>query len=373
MKQHLRIKLHQTLHSGTEKDSDPELVRRTYMLNGFLLLSAFICALMAVLKHTESFTVLKGILWCSAGAYCVLYFFLRTSGMLKVASDFALALTVTLGVLLIWRLNDQITYILWLFALPPAAFFTFGTKRAAVALGLLLIALLLSPFVSPAAMSPETFSLSYFVRVIAAFFTLSLFSALGEYSRAHTQRTLVALTREMEQCACTDPLTGLLNRRGIYDRLNEERARATRSGSTFSVILCDVDHFKNVNDCFGHQCGDHVLHQLAEHFRRSVRGQDVVCRWGGEEFLFILPETDEQGALNLAEKLRSTVEQTPVNYHGMPIDITLSLGVQECTLTESPEFHIRVADQKLYIAKEHGRNKVVSGNIEELMPQELIA
>ncbi|MBG0774243.1 MAG: hypothetical protein H0S83_11670, partial [Desulfovibrio alaskensis] len=140
--------------------------------------------------------------------------------MLKVASDFALALTVTLGVLLIWRLNDQIAYILWLFALPPAAFFTFGTKRAAVALGLLLIALLLSPFVSPAAMPPETFSLSYFVRVIAAFFTLSLFSALGEYSRAHTQRTLVALTREMEQCACTDPLTGLLNRRGIYDRLN---------------------------------------------------------------------------------------------------------------------------------------------------------
>ncbi|MFV0422714.1 GGDEF domain-containing protein [Oleidesulfovibrio sp.] len=373
MKNQLRTLLHKTLHSGTAVNSDPEVIRRTYMLNGFLLLSTFISALMAVLKQSEHMEIMYVTLWCASALYCTLYFFLNATGNLKTVSNITLLFTVVMGMVLIWHMGDQITYALWLFALPPAVFFTFGMKRSLITISILFTALLLWMPFTGATTSEGAVSFSYMLRVSTAFLALCLFSALGEYSRARTQKLLVHLTKEMEQCACTDPLTGLLNRRGIYDRLNEERARATRSGKPFSVIICDVDHFKSVNDCFGHQCGDHVLHNLAEMFRNTMRGQDIICRWGGEEFLFILPETDEQGAQNLAEKLRATAESSPVNYYGMPIDLTLSLGVQECTLTESPEFHIRMADQKLYIAKEQGRNKVISGNIEDLIPQVLIA
>ncbi len=239
-------------------------------------------------------------------------------------------------------------------------FFVFGIKKSIFATIILLSSILAFHINYAYQFSGDEINIhSYFMSFMIPFSGVCVGSALLEYSREHTQAILVQAKEQMERHARTDILTGLLNRRGAYDSLENEWQRAKRSGTVFSILICDVDHFKRVNDQFGHQCGDYVLQQLANIFRNNLRKQDILCRWGGEEFLFILPVTGQEGAQNLAEKLRQTIEQTPITYCGQTMHLTVSLGVQECSSDNSSASHIHNADHKLYLAKKQGRNRVI--------------
>ncbi|HAY09100.1 MAG TPA: hypothetical protein DCY18_04045 [Thauera sp.] len=162
----------------------------------------------------------------------------------------------------------------------------------------------------------------------------------------------------LDRLAHTDPLTGLRNRRAADGRLHEEYLRSRRSHSQFSVLMIDVDHFKQVNDRYGHEGGDQVLQQVATCLAHSMRETDFVARFGGEEFIAILPDTDLSGAVQVGEKLRrilNEVEIAPVGH------VTASIGVASSVGTESSEeLVIRHADQALYRAKRAGRNRVES-------------
>ncbi|PLX68803.1 MAG: hypothetical protein C0603_06540 [Denitrovibrio sp.] len=166
----------------------------------------------------------------------------------------------------------------------------------------------------------------------------------------------------IEKMSVTDSLTGLYNRRKIDAILSAEINRFNRYNTEFCVLLLDIDFFKKVNDNFGHQVGDDVLVNVSEILQKSIRGTDFAGRWGGEEFLIVAVQIDLQNATILAEKIRSTIEETQFNI----VDhITISIGVACYQFGETVTLFLNRADEALYEAKESGRNKVIAAKGEK--------
>jgi len=166
------------------------------------------------------------------------------------------------------------------------------------------------------------------------------------------------LKRELEHAASRDPLTGLWNRRHFLNLLDNSQHQKRRHDVDYSLLILDADHFKNINDQFGHDKGDEVLVLLARTLENRVRETDSVCRWGGEEFIILLPQTDLGNATRLAESLR--VSAAEIRIPNLP-PLTVSIGIAQHQSEESTESLLRRADAALYLAKALGRNKVVVG------------
>lgn len=163
------------------------------------------------------------------------------------------------------------------------------------------------------------------------------------------------------ELATTDGLTGLANRRHFMERGAAELGRSRRTGQQVSCIMFDVDHFKKVNDTFGHDAGDAVLKALAKTARETLRGIDVLGRLGGEEFAALLPETGLEAALQAAERLRVAVADMGLVHGGAPLAVTMSLGVaQAAGAEETLDSLLKRADEALYEAKQSGRNRVAA-------------
>jgi two-component system cell cycle response regulator len=164
------------------------------------------------------------------------------------------------------------------------------------------------------------------------------------------------------ELSITDPLTGLYNRRYLDAHLASMVARAGATAKSVCVLLFDIDHFKGVNDTYGHDAGDDVLRDFADRLRRGVRGIDLVARYGGEEFVLVMPETDASFAGTVAERLRRDVEQVPfATKGGARLPVTVSIGLAEWRgLSDNAEGLVKRADQALYAAKRSGRNRVVA-------------
>ncbi|MBE0485139.1 GGDEF domain-containing protein [Marinobacter sp.] len=160
----------------------------------------------------------------------------------------------------------------------------------------------------------------------------------------------------IEQAALTDSLTGIGNKRALYEALERAGALADRHGAPWSLILCDLDHFKQINDNHGHVVGDHILTKTAEKLEQAVRNSDTVYRFGGEEFAVLLPHTNEREARDVAERIRLAVESIRVDGGETPLTATTSCGVAMHLTDESPDQWLARADEALYRAKAQGRN-----------------
>ena len=171
---------------------------------------------------------------------------------------------------------------------------------------------------------------------------------------------LTKIKHEMERLAHTDFLTGLANRRFFMQRLTEETERVKRGDQSMSVLLLDMDTFKNVNDTHGHDVGDRVLQVIASVTLEIKRVADVAARIGGEEFAILLPDTGREGSITLAQRLRRTInEQMIADARGRPIQVTASIGVATMSHSDSGLDHILThADRALYRAKDAGRDQV---------------
>ena len=174
---------------------------------------------------------------------------------------------------------------------------------------------------------------------------------------------------EIYRLSTIDGLTETFNKRYFIDTLERELNRAKRYGRGLSLVLFDIDHFKRVNDTYGHLAGDAVLRELANLVAQNTRRQDTLARYGGEEFAMVLPEVDASGALLLSEKLRQKVEVNGFVFNGQQLRITISLGIAsyeqalqaQTTQGLGVEAFIALADARLYEAKQNGRNRVVVG------------
>lgn len=176
------------------------------------------------------------------------------------------------------------------------------------------------------------------------------------------QSHLQDLTLRLEFLARTDQLTGLANRWEMTNRLEVEKSRTVRHNGAFGLILADLDHFKRINDHLGHQCGDLLLRRVAAVLAENIRTEDLCARWGGEEFMILIPETDLDGAFETAEKLRKLVAELVVVCRDEPASITISCGVGAVPPNIPLEHAMRLVDDALYKAKESGRNRTVKAD-----------
>ena len=180
---------------------------------------------------------------------------------------------------------------------------------------------------------------------------------------------------EIYRLTTTDGLTQVFNKRYFLQEMERELSRCLRYQRDLSLVMIDIDHFKPVNDTYGHLAGDHILKQVAQRIVRSIRRDDIFARYGGEEFILLLPEIEKAMAVKTAEKIRRNIAEEPFTFDNVDIPITLSMGVSDIReyLTNSgmkgdaPENHevnafafIKISDDRLYLAKEGGRNRVVS-------------
>jgi diguanylate cyclase (GGDEF)-like protein len=193
------------------------------------------------------------------------------------------------------------------------------------------------------------------------------------------QSNLLHVQAELHRQATHDALTGIWNRGAILEMLHREMERARRDGQPLGVIMADVDYFKRINDTYGHQAGDKVLHDVAQHIKTCLRTYDAVGRYGGEEFLLVLPKCSLSSAAEIAERVRQQLAQAPIQTDAQSIPVTLSLGVaavhhqedfsrQDAASTAGTSddrmaaLLIGLADEALYQAKQQGRNRVVSSD-----------
>ena len=211
-----------------------------------------------------------------------------------------------------------------------------------------------SALTTPAAFDPGFVTALHYANIVICVVSLMIIS--------YFFRLTTTLNDErLRKAAHTDFLTGLRNRRSMMDLLEQQRLVAAREGSCFGVLLVDLDHFKTFNDRYGHACGDYVLAEIARVMRSSVRGSDVVARWGGEEFLVMTPNTGTRGAGVVAEDLRTAIERQPLHFAGRALNVTATVGVATSSGQQRIKETLKLADGALYRGKELGRNRVHQG------------
>ena len=190
------------------------------------------------------------------------------------------------------------------------------------------------------------------IRILASYIAIAL-------NNSQQSEALKKAVNELELFSKTDPLTELYNRRYISEKINEECNRYKRNPHHFSIIITDIDFFKAVNDSYGHDCGDFVLKELSELLRGLLRKQDYIARWGGEEFLILLTQTDACSAAVMAERLRKKVMKHVFRYEEHEINITMTFGISEYNSEPNMDATIKRADRALYRGKDTGRNKCI--------------
>ena len=287
---------------------------------------------------------------------------MRLAGMLMFLAPFVLVFSR----LVLWRLGllpetgdfgDAIAMGVWIPVIFLLAFLVFGTRRGLqvsilVYLGLVVVygptavAVLLGRASDPAAIVAFTMSVSYLV-------LLPLMWALA--SRLERLVAERARAKILAEQATTDPLTEIANRRLLDDESARMIAQARRYELPLSVVLIDLDHFKDVNDEHGHDTGDRVLVETVERIEASVRDADLLGRWGGEEFLLLAPHTDFEAACALAERCRAAIGRSPLEVG----EVTASFGVATLDATDDARTLLRRADLALSTAKHEGRDRVV--------------
>jgi diguanylate cyclase len=289
------------------------------------------------------------VAWCAAR-------WLNQRGRLRTAAVIITVEVLTHAVLACGLLGWSSGFHYYLVPLMPFVIFNDRLSTRAVVAGAAVLAILylaLRYFTGDVTAPPRFFDAIQYMNMAVPLTALAIISAYFRFGSIDAER-------RMEELAMTDSLTQLPNRRRMREMLELEQVRFARGGRPFAVIIGDIDGFKQINDHAGHDCGDFVLRELATILRQVLRAQDGLARWGGEEFLFLLPETDHAGAGIVAEKLRAAVEQAGMVFGGQPVRVTMTFGVSVYTGgAGSAEACVRQADQALYAGKDQGKNRVV--------------
>ena len=193
---------------------------------------------------------------------------------------------------------------------------------------------------------------------VVSFAVMIIFNFLFVWEIKSNQNILETQNDKLTEMAHIDPLTHLMNRRSMNTHLQQSMDALRSSGKRFSLVLCDIDDFKKVNDTYGHDAGDLVLVNVADIISQNMRSGDVVCRWGGEEIL-ILIHAPLETATNAAERIRQMIAEKVTYYEGQAIQVTMTFGIAESIPGYKIEHLVQQADDKLYIGKKNGKNIVV--------------
>lgn len=304
--------------------------------------------------HMQSLYVLTGFATLLT-VNALIYSLAGRERMLR--GGFIVVITLLFSYLAVFAIEDGAA-ILWLFAYPPVVFYISDERTGLLTClgGWLALALLFSPLGNWVAETPYSANFSVLMLSALGFEMVSCYAM--DQSRRRSKQSLIQLATQFEFAAKHDALTGLFNRREGHSRIEGEYERYLRNNRTFSVLLMDIDLFKKVNDNHGHQAGDAMIKLVADTLRNECRKVDIPARWGGEEFLVILPETDTLEATQIANRIRQSVASQSIEFDGRTITATISIGVATIQGSESSDRVLQRADEALYRAKTLGRNKV---------------
>ncbi len=286
------------------------------------------------------------------------YLYLRITNKHVHTAIFIIFLTSSLFVYLLVSGGTGNSGHLWFFILPSLVYLVLGLKTGTIFVCFLLTVIAFILFFAGNGLLHTTYDPVFSRRYFAAFICVTLTALVHEFTREDRRQELLALSKKLSFLSQTDDLTGLANRRAITGMIQHEIVRYERKMRPFCLLIADIDHFKNINDLYGHECGDQVLAAIAQALDKNTKKQDIVSRWGGEEFIILLPETTyEQGQIS-AERLRLAIETLEVRYGSEVIRMTISIGLTEYSKGQTFNQIVKSADNLLYQAKGAGRNRV---------------
>ncbi|WP_444928936.1 diguanylate cyclase [Microbulbifer sp. SSSA002] len=336
-------------------------LRRRILASSYMLIFAMaITGAMAIIALTATNILQASTLFLAAVVILLAYITVNIIGPSEKTPTLVGILLLVLYFYLLLTGGVNNTGLMWAVMLVPGFINLYGYKTGTTALlgiGLATAAILFYPDFPGLTAKYDT---AYRARFIAVFGALTALTALLDSSRHQTQQLLQRLTGELESYAATDTLTGLANRREAFRAINELERRSDTAQDQYVILIGDLDNFKMINDTYGHSFGDRVLQDVAKILKSNSRSEDIVARWGGEEFLLLLPNTDLKGGSILAEKLRRRVAALSRRYT-RPVKISISLGVVEGSANGKPLNQLLAeADKRMYRAKNSGRNKVIA-------------
>jgi diguanylate cyclase len=289
-------------------------------------------------------------------AVFLLFYFHKTNDVRKT-SLFSVAFYTTLLIAYILISGPDNYAFTWIMVLPAISYLLLGRDIGRIVTVLSIVLLILSTTLLLPLWLPADFSFVSMINLLFTAVCISILISFSELSRAKAYDFIKLKNVELMRISQTDALTGISNRLKLDEIMLKELARVRRGTPHFSVIMGDLDLFKRVNDNFGHLAGDQILIEIAATIVSICRLTDTVGRWGGEEFLIICPETSNEGAMVLAQKIRKAVETLPLHRYG---NVTISLGVTCSKSDDDINTIIHRADKALYLAKSEGRNQVRS-------------
>jgi len=287
------------------------------------------------------------------GVMAVLFFF-HLSRRLLTASWLVVILLIGVILLFIHMAEGRAYSLIWVTLLPPVSFFLLGRRAGAWVCGLVFVYVAGLVYFNLPHWEPAEFTLGTFFNIVEVLAAHWLLFRLYERSRAEA-------FDELERLSETDKLTGLYNRSRLDSFLQHEIERHLRDFRSLTVVMCDIDHFKQVNDEHGHLTGDRVLAAVAGLLKNSTRSSDICGRWGGEEFLIICPDTPPEAVTHVIRKVQGALAQAELA-HGSTV--TLSFGIAALGSNDSAEQLLQRADAALYQAKHKGRDKFVMAPVQ---------
>lgn len=284
--------------------------------------------------------------------------FLKRGGHERYKWSF-IAIIICLFIYLVLDSVEGGTGILWLYAFPPLVFYISELRTGSFFCAFGVVAVLAAFTPLGVQLGVTDYPMSFKLAFLTSFIFEMGFCYTLDKGRRTSREQLINLARHFEYAAKHDSLTGLYNRREGGARLTGEYSRFQRHGNQFSILLLDIDLFKRINDTWGHEAGDLIIRQVANSLTHLSRKSDVVARWGGEEFLIILPEAGSDDAVQMAQRIREHVAAGRVRYQNQQLSVTTSIGVATIQANEALDNLLRRADENLYAAKSGGRNMVV--------------
>ncbi len=337
---------------------DDEEFQQPHVASLFSLVGMSITGIMGIIGLFNENIILACILFSASFVYFLGYYAYKKFKNEALSSAFVLYSLYLLMFYLVFSGGVEHTGPLWIFIVAPVSVFIHGLKHGLIDIAIFVTIISTIMFLPTDLINHAVYSSEFKLRLIYSFLTVTFLSALYEYSRDQSYKHMLELSKKYQQLAHFDPLTQLSNRRDALCILKHEQARIMRSNDPLSVILCDVDHFKKINDQFGHNAGDAVLIELSKIFACNIREQDCVARWGGEEFIFVLPQTSTSSAYIIAEKIQEKLQNHMINHENNEIKVTVSMGIEQLTSKQSIDEVINAADKLLYQAKSSGRNQI---------------
>jgi len=347
------------LNTGVVESDEPESNQQIFVANLFGFIGYSITFLLGVSAFIRQDRLLGAVLLIACLLFFSSHLILRSKRFANPYKLSANLLTTSLMLLMVYLVftgGVNGTGPLWIYIVPPVALFFGGMRKGTQNLGLFVLVISILMFYPNDEWLGTSYTYEFKSRLIYSFLTVSCLFALYEYVRQNSFERIQEMSQKFERQAMRDPLSGLLNRRGMRDKLQNEFDRSQRYKNNLTVMMCDIDHFKRVNDQYGHDKGDEIIKSLGTIFKSALRKHDSLARWGGEEYLFLLPETNGEQGMQLAEKLRSKIAETQFKQGDKTFSVTISIGLHQIAATDTINQAITKADTNLYKAKEQGRN-----------------